>query len=135
MLLRTIQLEQGKGMSTDKRIKGRLGEDEAVRFLKKKGYRIIERNFTTRFGEVDLIAEDRGTIVFVEVKARASDAFGAPGESVGIRKQERIIRASREYILAEGFDDRPMRFDVVGIEINKDGLHAELIKDAFEAME
>jgi putative endonuclease len=119
-------------MGTDKQVKGRLGENEAVRFLEKKGYRIIERNFRTRHGEVDVIAEENGTIVFVEVKARTSAAFGAPEESVGRRKQERIIRASKEYLFTEDLTDHPARFDVVGIEIGSDGMKTELIRNAFE---
>jgi putative endonuclease len=122
-------------MGTDKQIKGRLGEDEAVRFLEKNGYRILERNFRCRHGEVDVIAEENGTIVFVEVKARTSDAFGAPEESVGRRKQERIIRASKEYLFAENLTDHSARFDVVSIEIGRDGMKTELIKNAFEAGE
>ena len=116
---------------TDKQAKGRLGEDTAVRLLERAGFRILTRNFRTRFGEVDLVADDRGTIVFVEVKARTSHAFGAPAESVGRRKQERIIKASEEYLAIERLTGRAVRFDVVGVDLSSNTF--EHIKNAFEA--
>jgi putative endonuclease len=65
---------------------GSKGEDLAVRFLEKKGYRILSRNFRTPVGEIDVIAEDRNTLVFIEVKTRTDDSFGHPFEAVTFRK-------------------------------------------------
>ncbi len=110
---------------------GKRGEDEALRVLKRHGYRILERNYRCRYGEVDIIAEDEGAIVFVEVKTRGSGRFGTPQQSVDLRKQRHIISASNTYLSHHGVTDRPVRFDVVGIEIRDGRYFTEIIKDAF----
>ena len=116
--------------------KGREGEELAVRFLKKSGYGIVERNYRCPYGEIDIIARDGKVLVFVEVKARTSGAFGLPKESVGRRKQRHIIRASAEYMAKNGLAESPARFDVVSIEIESvGGASTELIKNAFDAFE
>ena len=69
---------------------GDMGEKKAVKFLKKKGYRILETNFKTKFGEIDIIAKKEGCICFVEVKTRSSDNFGEPREAVNFYKQQKI---------------------------------------------
>lgn len=116
---------------------GALGENEAVRILKKHGYKIIERNFSTRFGEIDIIAKDKDYICFVEVRLRKRDNFGSPLETVDKNKQRRIIRAAKIYVSAHRLFDEPMRFDVVGINADVKGnklfnVNAEVIKNAFE---
>ena len=112
---------------------GRSGEDEAVRSLKKNGYRIVERNYRCRYGEIDIVALDGKVIVFVEVKTRTGHGFGAPGEAVDLRKQLHIARAAQHYIAEKGVEGREARFDVVGI-VGSDGRRrVELIKDAFTA--
>ncbi|MBI5643895.1 MAG: YraN family protein [Deltaproteobacteria bacterium] len=118
----------------DKVIKGRKGEEEAAVLLKKKGYKIIEKNYRCRFGEIDIIAKDGGTLVFVEVKARTSDRFGTPKCGVDFRKQRHMTLASSCYIVERGIGDLDVRFDVVSIEL-KNGGSSEIIKDAFEAVE
>ncbi len=110
---------------------GKRGEDEALRVLKKNGYRILERNYRCRYGEVDLIARDGDTIVFVEVKTRGSDRFGSPMHSVDFRKQKHIISVSNTYLVHYGLTDSAVRFDVVSIEIRGDRYSTEIIKDAF----
>ncbi len=115
--------------------KGKAGEDNAIRVLKKNGYRIIERNYRCRYGEIDIIARDGDTIVFVEVKTRSNSSFGPPKASVDHRKQRHIIKAATEYLARCGLMDRPARFDVVGIELKGQGYSAELVKNAFEAFE
>jgi len=115
--------------------KGREGEALAEKFLKKKGYKILEKNFSTRFGEIDIIAADHGTLVFVEVKARCGTGFGSPMEAVGARKQSHLTLAANIYLEEHGIIDKPLRFDVVGVL--GDGLSAEieLVKNAFDAFE
>ncbi len=98
------------------RITGLKGEDLAVNYLKKKGYRILEKNYRTPLGEIDIIAEKKGTVVFVEVKTRTSDAFGLPEEAVTRQKQERIKKVALLYL--KGLNRvPPVRFDVLSIEL------------------
>ena len=93
---------------------GRWGEDQAERYLKKKGYRVIERNYSCRFGEIDLIVADREFLVFVEVKTRRSDAFAEAKEFVGAAKQRRIRLAASMWLASNETQLQP-RFDVVEI--------------------
>ncbi len=91
-------------------------EDLAARFLVSKGYRILQRRYRTRSGEVDLIAASGdGTLVFVEVKARRSTEFGTPAEAVHPGKQARLGRVAAEYISSHLPGDSPCRFDVIAI--------------------
>jgi putative endonuclease len=113
--------------------RGKEGEELALKFLKKNGYRIVERNYRCRYGEIDIIARDGAVLVFVEVKARASGAFGLPAESVDARKQRHIINASTEYLAKNGLTDTPARFDVVSIEMGGGDASMELIRNAFDA--
>ncbi|MEE8424042.1 MAG: YraN family protein, partial [Thermodesulfobacteriota bacterium] len=78
-------MKEGSKQST-----GAMGEELASKFLKKQGYKIVEKNFRTSLGEIDIIALDKGTITFVEVKTRKSTAFGYPQEAVGLKKQKKI---------------------------------------------
>ena len=82
------------------RAKGQLGEDAAVKYLLKKGFKIAERNYRTPTGEVDIVAMDGETLVFIEVKARKGEQFGSPAQSVNIQKQKRIIKAALYYLTA-----------------------------------
>ena len=93
---------------------GNKGENWAIKFLKEKGYKILERNLKTPFGEVDIIAKDRNTIVFIEVKTRSSDAFGQPFEAVNYQKQERLKKIALFYLKGIKID-LPIRFDVMSI--------------------
>ncbi len=122
-------------MTIDRIERGKSGEDEAARVLRRNGYRIIERNWRCRYGEVDLIARDGETIVFVEVKTRGSDRFGSPKHSVDLKKQKHIITAANLYLDQYGLTDNPARFDVVSIELNNNSYVTEIIKDAFSAEE
>ncbi len=115
--------------------KGKAGEDSALGLLKKNGYKIVERNYRCRYGEIDIIAKDGETIVFVEVKTRSGSSFGPPKASVDHRKQRHIINAATEYLARCGLTDRDARFDVVGIELKGDSYSAELVKNAFDALE
>jgi len=116
---------------------GTLGENEAVRILKKHGYKIIERNFRTRFGEIDIIAKDKEYTCFVEVKLRKSSYHGTASEMVDAAKQKKIIRAAKIYAYRNRLFESSLRFDVVAIEaFAKDNklydIKSEVIKNAFE---
>jgi len=78
--------------------KGRIGEDLAASFLIKEGYKVLERNFRCAIGEIDIVALDKGTLTFVEVKTRSSGKFGLPEEAVTRRKQHQISKAAQFYI-------------------------------------
>ena len=118
-------------MSLFNKLLGKEGEDQAAKFLVKKGYRILERNYRTRNGEIDLITLHEGAVVFVEVKTRTSDAYGAPELAVNVRKQGRMIKAALGYIKYKKLHQVPCRFDVVAISSSA-GQPVELIQNAFE---
>ena len=99
-----------------KKFLGRVGEEKAAEFLRKKGFKIIKTNYKTHAGEIDIIAEDNGTLVFVEVKTRSGDAYGLPCEAVDLKKQEKYFKVATEYLQREKKLDSPCRFDVVEIE-------------------
>ncbi|MGB9715059.1 MAG: YraN family protein [Thermodesulfovibrionales bacterium] len=108
------------------------GENIAVKFLEKNGYRIIKRNHKTHIGEIDIIAQDGDTIVFVEVKTRGNDSFGRPFEAVNKRKREKLKNLALQYLKKQG-KEIPLRFDVLSIfSSNKGEKEIEHIKDAFE---
>jgi len=114
---------------SEERLKlGRAGEAAAERFLESLGWRILARSWRTRMGEVDLIARDGSTVIFVEVKARSSGRFGPAECAVDRRKQGRIVRAALAYLQREKLD-APVRFDVVALQ---DG-EIRHVKDAFSA--
>jgi len=117
---------------SDRRSVGRLGEDLAAEYLTRKGLKLIDRNVRTPFGEIDLICRDRRTLVFVEVKARRSMAFGRPDEAVGSDKQRRLSRSALAYLASKAWEDRPARFDVLSIIL--DGPEPEIVHlaDAFD---
>ena len=105
-------------------------ENAVADYLENEGYIILDKNFRNgRYSEIDIIALDRGTIVFAEVKYRSSDMKGHPLESVDVSKQRRISRAAQRYIFEKGLDeDNSYRFDVIGI-LDKEIKH---IKNAFD---
>lgn len=111
---------------------GKRGEDIAVAHLKKKGYEILERNYRCLFGEVDIIAKDADTIVFVEVKSRRSERFGEPQMAVGLEKQRKLSRISWKYLEEKRLYPCNARFDVVAVKILPEGENIELIQNAFE---
>lgn len=110
---------------------GQKGEGVAVKYLKKKGYKIIEQNFKTRIGEIDIIAEDRGTLAFIEVKTRESIEFGWPFEAVTKFKRRKIANVAMLFL--KKLKEVPAcRFDVVSIYFGAGKPEIELIRDAFE---
>jgi putative endonuclease len=84
-------------------------------YLAKKGYEIRERNFYGRSGELDIVADEKGTLVFVEVKSKDINSGMSPFEAVDARKQKNIIRLAREYMMVNNISDTFVRFDVVGV--------------------
>lgn len=109
------------------------GEEIAVRTLKKSRYKILERNYRTPIGEIDIIARDRKCLVFVEVRTRSSTEFGLPQETVVAKKQKKLCGAAKWYLQKNRLDEAECRFDVVAIVVN-DGERvpqAEVIKNAF----
>ncbi len=118
-------------MSLLKKMLGQEGEDQAAKYLVRQGYKILERNYRTRVGEIDLIALHDGEVVFVEVKTRTTTAYGAPELAVNPQKQRRMIKAALAYIKNRKLHQVPCRFDVVAINAAKDGW-VELIRNAFE---
>jgi putative endonuclease len=113
---------------------GKIGEDLAVAELTRRGYAILERRYRTRHGEIDIVAEDGGTIVFVEVKARATREFGSAAEAITPYKQRRLASMASEYVARRHVTDRPCRFDVVAIdEAESDAASITLYAGAFDA--
>ncbi len=110
----------------------RFGEEEACRFLQKKGYKILQRNFRSAKGEIDIIARSGKMIVFAEVKARSSADFAQPWEAVGFRKRKHLRDTAKLYILQNGIHNFEFRFDVLSILVS-DGAKAEIewIQNAF----
>lgn len=113
------------------KIKGRTGEDLACAYLKKKKYEIIERNFTTNVGEIDIIAADDGYLVFVEVKARRSTEHGAPSEAVNYYKQRKISQVASQFLSKYSKLNSEVRFDV--IEVYMDTKTINHIENAFDS--
>lgn len=108
------------------------GEDIAERFLRKKGYRIVARNFKTPVGEIDIVADDGGTLVFVEVKTRGGQTFGRPFEAVDGRKKAKLRKVALYYLKNRCKNDTPSRFDVLSIVAADGKEEIEHIVDAFE---
>ena len=111
---------------------GRLGEATAADFLKARGYKIIAQNYKTRLGEIDIVARDRDTYCFVEVKTRHTDKFGLPQEAVSLFKQRQISKVAISFLKENFLLDKKSRFDVVSIMHTKESPCIELIKDAFD---
>jgi len=112
------------------KITGLKAERAAEEFLKARGYAILDRNFRTRFGEIDLVARDGDMVVFVEVRFRSRDDFGSAQETVGREKQHRIVRTAQAYAQSRGLD-AALRFDVVAVSPRG----CEHFPDAFDALE
>ncbi len=122
----TMNSRSGKSISKER---GDIGESFACDLLRKKGYRIISRNWRCRWGEIDIIAQDGDVIVFVEVKSAKSKYFGNPARWVDSRKQSHLVESAMQYISDEIGEDVPVRFDVVAVNLNK--MNAEHIINAF----
>ena len=110
---------------------GSKGESEVVEYLKRKGYLVLEKNFRTRYSEIDIIAKTGNTICFVEVKSRKSSKYGLPREAVNWKKQNQIIKGAMAYIKYKNFKTFNYRFDVVEVFLNE--MKINHIENAFWA--
>jgi len=115
----------------NRRSLGDRGEDMAAAHLKKQGYKILERNYRTPIGEIDLVARHQGALVFIEVKTRRSRRFGSPQEAVHPAKQERLRNLAEYYLQQQGLGEVTVRFDVVGILWQEGKPQIEVIEGAF----
>lgn len=114
---------------------GEKGETIAVSYLQGSGYTILDRNVTNKIGEIDIIAKDRDTICFVEVRTKTSEDQGHPLESITPRKQSQLIRTATRYLQEKELLDENARFDVMSVQLldDPDCPTIELVKNAFEA--
>jgi len=115
-----------------RRSRGRWGEALAVAWLRLKGYRIEARNWRCSLGELDIVARDRKTLVFVEVKARRSASAGPPEEAVDVRKQRRLVQLAQAYLGKHG-GEPACRFDVIAISGRLPAPRIRHLRDAFRA--
>ena len=119
-------------MTKDGRISlGKMGEDLACAELRRRGYAILARRYRTRHGEIDIVADDEGTIVFVEVKARAGSDFGGSAAAVTAWKQRRVAQMATDYLARQRLLDEPCRFDVVTVDFIGGVPRIEVYSDAF----
>ena len=118
-------------MSLAKNIQGKLGEDFAVSYLKRQGFRILTRNFRIRGGELDIVAIDKDTLVFIEVKTRTSNDFGTPLEAIGYYKLRSLIKTAEFFKMKHRNLPELMRIDAVSVMIggNNELLEIELVKN------
>lgn len=140
LLKKSARFNIDRGFVQEKSFKnkevGDRGEEIACDFLTERGFRILERNFSGAGGEVDIVAEKDGEVHFIEVKARSHESHGSPLEAVTERKQERIRRAARLWLIIprDGFnsdDLPPCYFSVIGIDFTGEWPDIEFIEDAF----
>lgn len=115
-----------------RQVRGRQGEQAAEEFLRAQGYTILARNYRVALGEIDLIMQDRQTLVFVEVRTHSGATFGDPLASVNVRKQRQIAKAALMYLIRNGLMEQEARFDVVGIRWEDEQARLTHIKSAFE---
>ena len=111
---------------------GEKSENLAVWYLKKNGYKILEQNYRNRMGEIDIIAKEKKTLVFVEVKSRRSIRYGSPKWAVTPKIQRKISMVALYYLKTTQQTDAKARFDVVAITSNRDEPQIEIVKNAFE---
>ena len=108
-------------MSSSRQQLGRRGEEIARRRVEELGYEVLETNYRAKSGEIDLVAEHGGTLVFVEVRTRRGRAIGSPEESITARKRSHMIDSAQEYLQANDAEDKEWRIDLVAIEMSWDG--------------
>ena len=111
---------------------GRKGEELAAAFLKLNSYQIIKQNYRQSFGEIDIIAHDKKTLCFIEVKTRATNDYGHPFEAVTKSKQSVIRKVAQMYLVENDVEDQYVRFDVVGVRFDENRKEiSEILKNAF----
>ena len=118
-------------MTQERLALGLRGENLACDTLLDRGYAIVTRRYSTKHGEIDIVARDGETLVFVEVKTRRDGSFGDPEESVTLQKQQRLVWMATDYLARHNLEETPCRFDVVGINTDSDPASVVVIPDAF----
>lgn len=119
-------------MTIDRQKTGKTGESMAIKFLKKKGYKILVRNYRNAMGEIDIIAKHKKAIVFIEVKSRNTPFYGNPKFAVTLKKQRKISMVALSYLKETGQFQTKARFDVVSITLMEEPPEIELIQNAFD---
>jgi putative endonuclease len=118
-------------MSLQRQSIGKEGEEIARRYLEKRGYRIVTANYRTRHGEIDLIARDGPTLVFIEVKTRTQQKFGSPFDALTARKCMSMAKVALHYLINHGGTEQPARFDVVSVRPGEKA-EVEIVQNAFD---
>ena len=121
-------------LGIDRQARGKRGEDVACAELSRRGYAILARRYRTRLGEIDIVARDGDTTVFVEVKLRTGGDFGGGAVAVDALKQRKVTLMAMDYLVRHRLDDRPCRFDVVAIDAEVNPPHVEVYQNAFESV-
>jgi putative endonuclease len=121
-------------MTQDRLSLGKMGEELAVTQLRAMKYQILERNYRCLLGEMDIIAREKGSLVFVEVKTRATKDFGGPAAAVHERKQRQLSRIALLYLNQKKIRDVPARFDVVAVDLSGSKPRIEVIQNAFDLL-
>jgi putative endonuclease len=122
-------------MSGERLRLGEIGEDLAVQELERRGYAVLARRYRRRCGEIDIVALDGRTLVFVEVKARDGLRYGAAAEAVTALKRRRLVATARDFLVRHGCSSRPCRFDVVAVHVGHEGPEVQVFQNAFDASE
>ncbi|MEG6615320.1 YraN family protein [Peptococcaceae bacterium 1198_IL3148] len=112
---------------------GKLGEDAAVTYLKRRGMTIKTRNYRCRIGELDIVAIDQGVLVFVEVRSRRTIGYGLPQETIDVNKIAKVRRVAEYYLMVNKLIDVECRFDVIALQLNDEGgvKNLDYIRNAF----
>ena len=130
----SVSCHQNPSMTEARQKLGESGEDLACRELVARGYAILARRYRTRHGEIDVVAQDGETTVFVEVKMKSSERCGVAAESVTRWKQRRVVRMAVDYIARHDLHGHPVRFDVVAIDVIDGTPRVTVIPAAFDAV-
>ena len=109
----------------------KIGEEEACKYLENSNYEILNRNFLSYNGEIDIVAKNESDYIFVEVKTRMSKKFGNPVESVNKYKQKHIVNATKYYVYKNSLENKNIRFDIIEVYINKKNKFINHIKNVF----
>ncbi len=121
-------------MSDSRKKLGIQGEKLAAKFLKRRGYKITQRNYKCKLGEIDIVAQQDKTVVFVEVKTRRTEEFGPPQYAITAAKKKQISKAALSYIREKNFTEQSCRFDVIAITFSPESRKPKIehIENAFE---
>ena len=111
-----------------KHVIGKFGEDEAAKYLEQQGYKILDRNFNCKRGEIDIVALDKKEIVFIEIKSRTNREYGLPAEAVTKKKIEHILKTAEYYLFVRNLQKEPARIDVIEIFIQNNKIKINHLK-------